>query len=66
MPLVIPSKARIWNADRKTIGRWLYIATCARFVSLFTYIKEQAECEKVKDLEAFVEYHYEAYQGLLQ
>jgi hypothetical protein len=54
------------GANPSTIERWLYIATCARFMSFFTYLQEQAEAEKVLDVEAFLEYHYETYGGLLQ
>jgi hypothetical protein len=54
------------GANRETTERWLYVATCARFVSFFTYLQEQTEAEKVADMEAFLEYHYDTYKGLLQ
>lgn len=54
------------KADRKTIARWLYVATCARFVSFLTYIRELTETERINNLEAFLEYHYQTYGGLLQ
>jgi hypothetical protein len=54
------------NADRMTIERWLYTAACARFMSFFTYIREQTDCERVNDFEAFLAYHYQTYSSLLQ
>jgi aminoglycoside phosphotransferase (APT) family kinase protein len=54
------------QAGRTAIKRWLYVAACARFMTFFTYIRERADCEKVKDLEAFLEYHYQTYGSLLQ
>ncbi len=54
------------QADRMAIKRWLYVAACARFMTFFTYIREQADCEKVKDLEAWLTYHYQTYASLLQ
>ena len=54
------------NADRKTIDRWLYFATCARFLSFLAYIWELTETERIDDLETFLEYHHQTYKGLLQ
>jgi hypothetical protein len=54
------------EVNRATTERWLYVATCARFMSLFTYLKEQTEAERVTDMEAFLEYHYDTYRGLLR
>lgn len=54
------------QVDRKTIDRWLYAATSARFFSFWAYIRELVECEQVEDLEAFLEYHYATYRGLLE
>lgn len=38
----------------------------ARFMSYYTYRRELTEAENVADMETFLEYHYDTYQGLLQ
>jgi len=54
------------QADRGTIERWLYIATCARFVGLLRYIGLLTDLEDRERLSEFLEYHYRTYSGLLQ
>lgn len=53
--------------DRETIERWLYAATCARFIAFLQWrIDEDGGNVSARDdCKAFLEYEYETYKGLL-